>query len=93
MANIPPIRRSLAPLSSPNKRGQMRFSQAESIEDDKKIRFTDRRFSKDRRIKHIKMMFDRRKMYDRRNKSQSNEVDIGKLDRYITTGRTIDTTA
>ena len=90
MANIPSIRRSLAPLSNVRKRGQLQFPQIEETNDNKRqVTFTERRFSRDRRNKIIKMMFDRRQTKNRRNKTRlkrSNTHDE-------TSGQTIDTTA
>ena len=93
MAHIPSIKRSLAPLPNFKKRGQVQFTQTEEIsETSQRATFTERRFRKDRRNKNIKMMFDRRKMNDRRNKKTVNQQNLN-TDRSDTAGQMIDTTA
>ena len=90
MANIPSIRRSLAPLSNIRKRGQLQFAQIEETNKNKRqVTYTERRSSRDRRNKIIKMMFDRRQINDRRNKMRLNRSNTHDE----TTGQMIDTTA
>jgi len=90
MANIPSIRRSLAPLSNIRKRGQIQFPQKEDTNENKRqVRLTERRFNQDRRNKNIKMMFDRRQINDRRNNPRFNRSYSDDK----TTGQMIDTTA
>ena len=92
MANIPTIRRSLAPLSNIRKRGQIQFPQKEDAnenENKRPVRLTERRFKQDRRNKNIKMMTDRRQINDRRNNPRFNRSYSDDK----TTGQMIDTTA
>lgn len=93
MAHIPSIKRSLAPLANLKKRGKMHFSQAEEISDNTHpVRFTERRFRKDRRRKNIRIMFDRRKTNDRRSHKSLNKPQTN-TDRSSNAGQVIDTTA
>ena len=93
MAHIPSIKRSLAPLPQLKKRSQTEYSHTEEIREKKpQISMTERRFRKDRRIKNIKMLFDRRKSSDRRNKRTFNHRKSG-AGLYDSTGQMIDTTA
>ena len=92
MANIPSIRRSLAPLSNIKKRGPFPFARTEeTAKNTRSIRPTERRSSRERRQKNIKIIFDRRKTTNRRNKTQFNRSNIANNDE--TTGLMIDTTA
>ena len=92
MANIPSIRRSLAPFSNIRKRGQIHFPQIDETDNNKqRITFTERRFNNDRRKKNIKILFDRRQINNRRNKIRLNKSNTST--HREPTGQMIDTTA